>query len=364
LVAKTFLSPGLQWSVEDGRLYFHILPVPKADLSTFQPLSDFWGRDAKRVYCAGREIRGADAASFSVLNRLYAKDASRTYTIKGPIKDADAATFQAIGPTMHPFNTHNGFAKDCRNVYHSVVGGVASLVRGADAASFHACGNGYGCDSRHVYFERKVLPDADPANWVHIRGLHSRSGDNAYFRDCRISEANGSRLESLPILNYGEEWSRDDQQYFCREVASDPRQYLESFSRCFVFAGKAVDASLTWKGEALDSNLATSWENAEHGWIHVVCEKWLQQPAIKVEECPRVGESFKFGEAIDLPSLSSRAWLNEDRIWIFTTAVDRSRKGKKLHLSRAPVWWQYSAMHDLGRIEGLIKEAAKSSSPA
>lgn len=357
-MARVPVVAGWPWFVEAGDLYFGtVTKVSKADIATFQPLGDWWGRDCKHVFCAGRAIRDADVSSFRVLNRLYAKDAHRAYTIKGPIEAADAKTFQAMGPTIHPFNTHNGFAKDSRNVYHSVVGGVASLVKGADPESFRACGNGYGCDNRTVYFERKALPNADPTNWIHIAGVHSRSGDYAFFRDSQIPGASGSRLQSLPLLSYGEEWSRDDKQYFCREEPRDPRSYLEIMRQCFIFVGKAVDVNLSSNGQPLDPDEAHSWEYADHGWIHVVCEKWLQEPPTKVEEKPKIGEPFKFGEC-DLSYLASQTWMKENRIWIFNTFRDRSRKGKKLCLSRAPVWWQYSALHELGKIEGLIKDAS------
>lgn len=359
-MAKSYLAPGWPWIVSDGRLFFGGMhEVRKADLATFQPLSDWWGRDAKRVYCAVSEIRDADVRTFQVLNSLYAKDARNAYTIKGPIADADASTFEAIGPTEHPFNTTNGYAKDAHCVYHAIEGGKASVIKGADAASFIARDNGYGSDKSTVYFERKKIPGADPQNWRHLRGPHSKSGKNAYILGQRIRGANGDYLESLPILEMRERWCRDDKGYYRWDQPNDPSAYWKEFRRCFIFVGKVSKVSLTWnRTEPLDPTRSESWAIADHSWIFVDCKEWIQKPDLAVAETPQLGEPFRFGEGLHLKLLEHRAWMDEDRIWIFRPVPDNQHADRRLMLSSTELWWEYSALNQLDCIRKTIAETA------
>lgn len=222
---REILLPGSVWAVSDQRLFFGMQEIRKADLSSFHVLGEWWARDATKAYCAGSEIRDANVNTFQVLNTLYAKDARRAYTMKGPILEVDdVACFEVIGGTDHPFNTSNGYAKDSRRVYHTILGAKACEIKGADAASFIARGHGYGSDKANVYYERKKVVGADPTKWQHIRGPHSRSGKNAYFLGKRIRGADGESLESLPQLLAGHCWSRDSNNYYRDDQPADPKE--------------------------------------------------------------------------------------------------------------------------------------------
>src|SRR5262249_48699898 len=153
---------------------------------------------------------------------------------------------------------------------HTIVGGKACVIKGADAASFGARGHGYGSDKTTVYFERKKMPGADPEKWQHIRGPHSRSGKNAYVLGQRIRGANGNCLESLPILGTAEVWCRDEMGYYQMDQPGDPEAYLKEFRQCFVFRGSVSKISLTWnRTEVLDPARSASWGVAQHAWIFV-----------------------------------------------------------------------------------------------
>jgi hypothetical protein len=348
--------PGGPWFVKDGQIHWGMQPVRRADVATFRPLSEYWGRDAVRVYCAGSEMRGADPETFRVLNTLYAKDSHSAYTLKGSIAGADARSFEAVGPTLHAFNTDNGYARDCRSVYHTTVGGKAVVVKGADAASFTPCGHGYAADRYAVYFERKKLAGADPAAWQHLRGPHSRSGRNAYVLGRRIRGADGNRLESLPILEGNEYWSRDRTGYYRWGQPADPGPYQQALRECFIFRGRVSRISLTWgRTNPLPPDEAESWAVAEHAWIDVVCGEWVQKPDIEVVEVPKVGAPFRFGEALHLALLSPPSWAAEDRVWIFRPVQDHSRVEKRLELARVGLWWEYGGPDQVGAIRKLVE---------
>ena len=357
-MAKSFLAPGWPWFISDGRLFFGMQEMRRADIPTFRPLNEWWGRDANRIYCAGSEMREADVETFQVLNSLYAKDARHAYTIKGPIREAEVSTFGPIGTTEHAFNTTNGYAKDAQFVYHTIVGGKACAIKGADAASFTARGNGYGSHDAAVYFERKKLPGAHPENWRHIRGPHSHSEKNAYVLGQRIRGANGNCLESLPILETGECWCRDDSGYFRWDKPGDPEEYFRKFRQCFIFRGKVSKVSLTWnRTEPLDPRRSDSWSIAQHAWIFVDCKEWIQKPELEVAEVPRIGEPFKFGDGLHLGLPTPLTWMEEDRIWVFTPVQDHQRLEKRLLLSSTMVWWEYSSLDQLDCIQKTIAAA-------
>lgn len=352
------LISGWPWYACDGRLHWGMQAMRRADLATFEPLGKYWGRDATRVYNCGSEMRDADRNSFRVLNELYAKDCRKAYTMMGPIAEADVATFEAIGPVLHPFNAENGYAKDCRGVYHTTLGGRTCILKGADPLTFIPRGNGYGSDATSVYFERRKVPGVDLQSWQFVRGPHSRSGKNAYVVGRRIRGADGRRLVSLPILELGGLWCRDDTGYYDRDVAVDPRGYLDVFRNCFIFTGKVSNVSLRFDRENYRPPQGPNpWAFADHAWIDVICSRILQRPDLEVAVEPRVGEPFRFGEGFHIPLLSPPTWMDEERIWIMRPR-DSMRVGT-LTLLVARNWREYSPLGDLDMISELIA-AAKS----
>jgi hypothetical protein len=340
---STALVLGWPWNVKSGALYFGGYPAKAADAASFQPLSEFWGRDANHVFCATSVMRDADVKTFTVLNELYAKDARHAYTIKGQIKDADAASFTAVGSTQHPFDTTNGYAKDKNYVYHTVVGGKACVMKNADPETFAAYGRGWGGDKSSVYWERFRLQGAAPADWRPVGGPHSVSGKNAYCLKKKIRGGDGRHLESLPILDiFGGLWSRDAKWYFRSDEPCDPRQYLDAFRQCFIFRGRVSDVLLSCNEtkHVLPADRAESWSVAGHCWISVVCKEWLRMPDIPVSNLPVVGEPFRFGEGLRLTLLYPLTWMAEDRTWIFRPVEDRSRINQPLRLTSIEYWWE------------------------
>ena len=346
------------WWTRDDHVYFDEGKLSPVDISSFQPLGTTWARDAKRVYSHGLVIRGADPATFIAINSLYGKDDHHIYTLTGKMKEIEASTFVGIGPTAHWFNTENGYGKDSQFVYHTTVGGKACALKKADTLSFTSLGNGFGCDQAAVYFETKQLSGADPAEWNHIRGPHSRSGNKGYCLNKRIRGADGHRLESLPILESPDYWSRDEKGFFRWDEPRDSREYLDVFRDCFIFVGKVSNVELTYRRvHQIPADAPASWEFASHAWIWVVCKQWLQQPDVAVAEAPVIGELFRFGEGLHLNLLAPPTWMNEDRIWIFMPTQNYSRVEPSLRLSSVPLWSEYLALSQLEFIKGLIREA-------
>ncbi len=346
------------WWTRDGEVYFREGKLQRVDLDSFQPLSETWARDAKRVYCGIEVMRGADPASFIALNSIFGKDDKYVYTLTGAKKEIDASRFVALGSTSHWFNTYNSYGKDEKHVYHLTIGGKACVLKNADAASFNALGNGFGCDKSAVYFERKPLPGANPDDWEHLRGPHSRSGKRGYCLNKRIRGVDGSRMESLPILDNPDYWSRDASGYYRWDEPRNAREYLDAFRDCFIFVGKVSNVELTYRRKhQVPADRNESWAIAEHAWVSVVCNEWLQKPNIAVTETPQMGETFRFGQGRHLNLLSPPTWMNEDRVWIFRPTQDYSRADRSLRLTCVELWSEYLSMRQFDFIKRLIHEA-------
>jgi hypothetical protein len=361
-MAQQTLVPGWSWYIDKQRLFFGMQQMRRADLGSFRPLNEWWGLDANRVYCAGSEMRDADPKTFTVLNSLYAKDARQAYTIKGPIPDVeDTSTFQAVGPTEHPFNAENGYAKDSQHVYHTTLGGKASVVKGADPTTFRALGRGYGADKSTLFFERKKVPSADPETWEHIRGPHSRDAENAYFLGRRIPGADLNSLESLPFLGMTGYWSRDDNGYFNQEKSAEPEEYFREFRCGFIFRGEVVQVKLSYVDGSdrvpLDPTRSDSWAIAQHARIDVDCKEWIQKPDINITEFPPPGQPFKIGQALRLRDLAEGNWMKEERIWILTPRQDHTQRAKRMLLGSTDHWWEYSQLDQLDAIQKTMAHA-------
>ncbi|WP_425617799.1 DKNYY domain-containing protein [Anatilimnocola sp. NA78] len=354
-----YLVPGWIWHLRDGALHFGVDPMPRADLSTFVPLSDTWARDATRVYCFSREMRDADISTFRVLNSLYAKDSNFAYTMAGKIKGADAETFEVVGPIGHPFNTFNGYAKDRNQVFFHVQGGKVSPLKGADPNTFRTFGNGFASDASTVYCERTKLHGAKPADWIPLLGPYSRSGGTAYFRNEKIAGARADQLVPLPIIDYNK-WSRAGNDFFCGSQPGDSGEYLAQFRECFVFRGRATNIKLRWMNWQADVQLdpldPIAWQVAGASSIELVADQWLQQPKVQVKDHPQLGNPI-WVPGTDTELLTEQTWLNEDRVWVLRP-VQMKRRAKLRDLFPCDAWHQYSQLDQLPVIEQLIADAA------
>ena len=70
---SSFRSLGDTYFARDKkRIYAYGKQLPKVNLATWELLSHWYSRDAKRVYYLNREIKGADRDSFTVCTPLDA----------------------------------------------------------------------------------------------------------------------------------------------------------------------------------------------------------------------------------------------------------------------------------------------------
>jgi hypothetical protein len=183
------------WTIQDDAVIWRHDPVKGADARTFEPLTDTWAKDAKRVYCQNNPWRHADVATFRVLNPLWAVDKAMAYYTYGQIKDADLDSFRALDDGIEPleeghFPIFAGFAADKHHVvFYAMTVGKPSKLPKADPATFEVVGPCYGRDANTAYFERLRIPGANAATLRHLGGSYCTDETSVFFCTRRVEGA-------------------------------------------------------------------------------------------------------------------------------------------------------------------------------
>jgi hypothetical protein len=191
------------WALDSLHVYYldaDINSVPVGDYRTFKALNGFYAIDAKCVYYRNNIVEGADPASFAVLKGQYhyGQDRHRVY-------------YKAYGSAIRELNTlkhknmedglWNAFHTDGKMVYNPK---LMAMPEGTDFATIHKVERyrDWYADSKHVYYENRLLPGANPktfvifpAHYVHEDYVsdnnkdtdYSHDGSHVYYRDSLMS---------------------------------------------------------------------------------------------------------------------------------------------------------------------------------
>ena len=155
-----------------------------------------YGYDKNRVYYESRTLEGADPATFEIMDCGYSKDANNIYRFSDKKDNIDLETFTVIG------NLHYPFAYDKNHVYFE-----NSIVEGADPATFEMMALGYSKDAKHAYWCNvyKVIPinKADPKTFVVVENTDpwptafAYDKNHVYFENRIIEDANPKTFEVM-----------------------------------------------------------------------------------------------------------------------------------------------------------------------
>lgn len=196
------------WALDSLYVYYldvDVLADKKAvsvgDSRTFKALNGFYAVDAKCVYYKNNIVKGADPASFAVLKGQYryGQDRHRVY-------------YEAYGSKIRNFNAlrhknmkdgiYNAFHTDGKTVYNPE---LMAMPVGTDFLTIHKvelCRNWYA-DSKHVYYENRLLPGANPKTFVifpshyvnadcvsdnNKNADYSHDDSHVYYRDSLMSD--------------------------------------------------------------------------------------------------------------------------------------------------------------------------------
>ena len=140
-----------------------------ADRPSFRVILGQFARDKNAIYQMGRVIPGADLASFSVISGQhgYAQDDNHIYGPQGMISEADPETFKMI--------TKN-YSVDAGHVFFD-----GKLLPDADSGSFEVIDNGlYAVDDKRVFYAGKILKDTSPDGFT-VKGPRAFARDGRTF---------------------------------------------------------------------------------------------------------------------------------------------------------------------------------------
>ncbi|MEO8666841.1 MAG: DKNYY domain-containing protein [Ignavibacteria bacterium] len=150
--------------------------VDEADVSTFKPISNEYGKDKNHVYYGAKIINQADPATFEYLGGPYSRD-KNTGFFQDKILSDDGSNFVVLPNVDNP--TAISYAKDSRTVYKGNL-----IFEGADPASFEFIpmynGNSLTHDKNNVYFNDLPVPDADGSQFKKVTGFYFKDNENAW----------------------------------------------------------------------------------------------------------------------------------------------------------------------------------------
>ena len=203
----------------------------QVDLKSFKPLSENYSKDKNNVWHSLHEIKGADPKTFKVLNYIFSQDKNYIYHFSVKLDDSDYSTFQVLDNGLNNMSINwkstVGYAKDKNSVFAiSSSTGNASIIKNADPLTFISFGNGYGRDSKSVFYERAKIVGADPLTWRQLSSTYSCDKKSVYYEKKRIKGSDPLTFETLTIPSLHDNinwWGRDVNTYY--RVGEPSRSY-------------------------------------------------------------------------------------------------------------------------------------------
>jgi len=190
--------------------------ITQYDPGTFEIFNGIYGytKDKNGVYYEDGKIIGADPNTFQVLTTpklsagkadhatySYSKDIKNVYYLGQIIPNAEPETFI-------PIDTGGSYAhyygKDNVSVYEGII-----AIPFADPKTFkplwypiyEGCGpSKYSIDATHVFFERNIVPGADPTTFKALILQYGRDKNGLWFKD-KLETEMPEGFE--PVCNYG-----------------------------------------------------------------------------------------------------------------------------------------------------------------
>lgn len=184
-------------SKDKNYVFFENKVIKKANPKTFEIIEyGFYTKDDKHVYNRGEIIKNADPISFKILNYTYQKDKNNVWVI-GKRTNIDVNTFKTLKYKLvqPPNKQYNSlYVVDKNYVYFQ-----GKIMPQADPNSFslivsEAPYQVYGIDTNNVFYSGKKIDSADSKSFTIIKNKTSRIRYNAqdknyyYNRDIKIKK--------------------------------------------------------------------------------------------------------------------------------------------------------------------------------
>lgn len=184
------------FSKDRNNVYFGRKPVSSIDITTFEVLGAYYGKDKEHVYYEGDVIAGADPKSFSVFaeSKQYGKDNKNVYYQKEIFQEVvDVESFVLIDVLAFA-------AKDKYKVYSLLY--PKKILEEADPETFKFINYTYAKDKTNVYnfLYSRIVKKADPETFKNINVLYSKDRYRVFYDDVEIE---GADPESFEIMEDG-----------------------------------------------------------------------------------------------------------------------------------------------------------------
>ncbi len=223
------------WALDSLQVYYSGIlggdafnkTVSVGDYRTFKALNEFYAVDSKCVYYKNNIVEGADPASFAVLKGeyYYAKDKNRVYceTYGSAIRDLNTLKHKNMDDGLW-----DAFHTDGKTVYNPE---LMTMPEGTDFATIHRVERyrDWYADSKHVYYENRLLPGANPKTFVifpsyyvhddyvsdnNLDTEYSHDGNHVYYRDSLMSDADIASFICGHDFVAGQSFAFDKNRYY------------------------------------------------------------------------------------------------------------------------------------------------------
>lgn len=167
------------YAIDFRNVFYRGNPVDSADPESFEPLSEFIGRDKNHGYYGQLLIENSDGQTFEVVDGNFTRDKNEVYYIDKPLNSTSPETFQILKIG------HGKWAKDANSYYC-----MDKKVPIKDYESFEILDEDcfFAKDKFQVYKQDKVLEAVDAETFRFLQrcvGQDKSGCHNGYERcDC------------------------------------------------------------------------------------------------------------------------------------------------------------------------------------
>jgi hypothetical protein len=247
-----------QYEVRSDGVYYIERLLENADAETFQDLGKGYAKDKNSIFVDGVSKSSFDAATFQILENYYTKDKDSVHRGHAIVSDADAGTFEVIGL----------FAKDKNHVYCD-----NDVVEGFDIQTFENINDWYIADVDSIYFcdglyGVDIIDRNEFCPFKIFEDKYARDNNYVYYEGRILEDANPASFSVID--SESDDYSKDDKNVFIRAwktEATDPQTFelskrAKDYARDknnFYYKGHKLDFSIDWRTL---TNVCSSYDNS------------------------------------------------------------------------------------------------------
>lgn len=139
-----------------------------------------WMKDKNQVYWRGNVAEGANPTTFEVMSDQWGRDGNKLYYTYQYIPTGDPDTLQDIDGEIS-----SAYQKDKNNIYYTEGGFDSPIITNADHATFRPISDRYAKDKDYVfYYGHTIIEGADPETFVDLEDYgYAKDKNHVYNGD-------------------------------------------------------------------------------------------------------------------------------------------------------------------------------------